>query len=226
MKRIKKVLIVLLMLIIAFWGYVEIVNRNSKHMSLRQKILKTVYPAFMWWTKMRGRNVTELKNEQKQPPVSFYSLKGTLNNGSAFDFETLKGKIVLLVNTASNCGYTEQYGALQKLFEENKDKIVVIGFPANDFKQQEKGSDEEIAQFCKQNFGITFPLMKKSSVVKGENQNPVFKWLTEPTLNGWNNKSPSWNFCKYLINEQGVLTNYFGATISPLSEDVLAAISR
>jgi glutathione peroxidase len=195
-------------------------------MTLRQKVLKAVYPALMWWTKMRGKNVTQLHNQEKQPPVSFYSLNGTLNNDSSFDFASLKGKKVMLVNTASNCGYTDQYEALEKLYEENKNSLMIIGFPANDFKEQEKGTDEEIARFCKMNFGVSFPLMKKSSVRKGENQNPVYKWLTDSTQNGWNTKPPSWNFAKYLVNENGILTEYFGSSISPLSKDVLDAIKE
>ncbi|HMK25782.1 MAG TPA: glutathione peroxidase [Chitinophagaceae bacterium] len=224
MRRLKRFLLVIFILLTAFAGYVLYVNRNSKNMTLRQKVLKAIYPAWMWYAKMRGKNVTELKNEQKQPPVSFYTLKATLNNGTAFDFSSLKGKKVMLVNTASNCGYTDQYEALQKLSEEYKDKLIVIGFPANDFKQQEKGSDEEIAQFCKLNFGVTFPLMKKTVVVKTAEQNEVFRWLTDSTKNGWNNKAPSWNFTKYIVNEEGVLTNYFGASVSPAGKDVIKVI--
>ncbi|MBI5858982.1 MAG: glutathione peroxidase [Sphingobacteriales bacterium] len=195
-------------------------------MTVRQKILKAVYPALMWWTKIRGKNVTHLQNEQKQPVVSFYSLKGTLNNGLQLDFASLKGKKVMLVNTASNCGYTDQYEALQKLYEEHKDKLIIIGFPANDFKEQEKGTDEEIAQFCKVNFGVTFPLMKKGTVIKGPEQNEVFQWLTDSAKNGWCNKKPSWNFSKYLVNENGILTHYFGSSISPVSKEVLSAIKE
>lgn len=195
-------------------------------MTLRQRVLKIIYPLFMWWTKLRGKNTTELKNEPRQPPVSFYSLKGTMNNGSSFDFETLKGKKIILVNTASNCGYTDQYESLQKLYEQHKEELVVIGFPANDFKEQEKGTDEEIAQFCRVNFGVNFPLMKKSSVKKGNDQHPVYKWLTDPALNGWNSKPPSWNFCKYIVNEEGMLTNYFGSSVSPMSKDVQEAINK
>src|SRR5258705_1957120 len=168
--KLKKVAIVILLPIITFWGYVEIVNLNSKHMTGRQKLLKAIYPAWMWWTKLKGKNATELSNRQKQPPVSFYSLKGILNNNSELDFSSLKDKKVLLVNTASDCGYTNQYDDLQKLYEENKDKLVIIGFPANDFKKQEKGNDEEIAQFCRINFGVTFPLAKKGTVIKGNKQ--------------------------------------------------------
>lgn len=224
MRRLKRFLLVVFILLIAFAGYVLYVNRNSKNMTLRQKVLKAIYPAWMWYAKLRGKNVTELKNEQKQPPVSFYTLKGTLNNGTAFDFSSLKGKKIMLVNTASDCGYTDQYDALQKLSEEYKDKLVVIGFPANDFKQQEKGTDEEIAQFCKLNFGVTFPLMKKSVVIKTAGQNEVFQWLTDSAKNGWNKKPPSWNFAKYIVNEEGVLTNYFGSSVSPVSTEVRKAI--
>jgi len=224
MRKIKKILNVIFILIVAFSSYVIIINRNSKNMTLRQKVLKAVYPALMWFTNLSGKKVTQLKNEQIQPPLSFYSLKGTLNNGSAFDFNSLRGKKIMLVNTASDCGFTNQYDDLQKLYEQNKDKLVVIGFPANDFKEEEKGTDEEIAKFCKINFGVTFPLMKKSTVIKGEGQNEVFQWLTDSTKNGWNNKPPSWNFSKYLVNENGILTNYFGPSVSPVSSDILKAI--
>ena len=212
------------MLALVFVGYVEIINRNSNGMTYRQKVLKAVYPLWMWWGKIRGKNSAELSNQQKQPAISFYSLSGTLNNNEDLNFETLRGKKVLLVNTASDCGYTDQYKDLEKLYEQNKEKLVVIGFPANDFKEQEKGSDEEIARFCKANYGISFPLMKKSSVIRSAQQNPVFQWLTDSTKNGWNNKQPSWNFSKYLVNEEGLLTNYFGPSVSPLSKDVLNAI--
>jgi glutathione peroxidase len=224
MGKLKKILIVLIMVFIAFWGYVEIINRNSHDMSARQKILKAVYPAWMWWAKLTGKNVTELSNEQKKPNVSFYLLKGTLNDGTTLDFSTLKGKKVLLVNTASDCGYTNQYSDLQKLSADHPDNLVVIAFPANDFKEQEKGTDEEIAEFCKANYNIRFPLMKKTSVIKGPGQHEVFQWLTDSTKNGWNNKQPSWNFAKYLVSEEGVLTKYFGSSISPLNKEVVDAI--
>ncbi len=130
----------------------------------------------------------------------------------------------MLVNTASDCGYTGQYDDLQKLSEKYKDRLVVIGFPANDFKEQEKGTDEEIAAFCKINFGVSFPLMKKSSVKKGPEQNPVFQWLTDPAKNGWSKQPPSWNFCKYLVDEEGRLTHYFASTIEPLSTHITSAL--
>lgn len=224
--RLKKAFIAVLILTIAFWSYVEIVNRNSINMTARQKILKAVYPMWMWFAGKKGINAKNFSNEKAIPAVSFYSLKDTAIDGTSFDFEKLKGKKVMLVNTASDCGYTGQYDDLQKLSEQYKDKLVVIGFPANDFKEQEKGSDEEIATFCKKNFGVSFPLMKKSRVVKGANQSKIFEWLTDSAKNGWNNQQPSWNFCKFIVDEQGRLTNFFGSTIEPLGEEVKAALKQ
>ena len=223
MRLLKKLLIIIGVIIIAFATYIIIINLNSVNMTPRQKVLKAIYPAFMWLT---GKKAKQFSNDKAQSSVSFYSLKPVLNNGTVYDLSQLKGKKVLLVNTASDCGYTNQYDDLQKLYEQQKDKLVILGFPANDFKEQEKGSDEDIAQFCKINFGVTFPLMKKSTVIKGAEQNEVFKWLSNSSLNGWSNKQPSWNFSKYLVNEEGILTNYFDPSISPISDEVISAINR
>jgi glutathione peroxidase len=222
----KRVLTILFLIVVIAAVYVVIVNRNSKNMTPRQKVLKAVYPAWIFFTKLIGINNDALVNEHKKPAVPFHSLKGIMNNGTPYDFSSLKGKKVLLVNTASDCGYTGQYDELQQLQKKFENKLVILGFPANDFKEQEKGSDEEIAQFCKVNFGVTFPLMKKSSVVKSETQNEVFKWLTDSTKNGWNGKQPSWNFSKYLVNEEGILTHYFDPSVSPVSEQVLKEIEQ
>ena len=195
-------------------------------MTVRQKFLKIVYPLWMWFAGKKGMNTKNLSNQKEMPSVSFYSLKDTAIDGSVFDFEQLKGKKIMLVNTASDCGYTGQYDDLQKLSETYKGKLVVIGFPANDFKEQEKGTDEEIASFCKINFGVSFPLMKKSSVIKGTNQNKVFEWLTNPIMNGWNKQWPSWNFCKYIVDEEGRLIHYFGSTIDPLGKEITTALDQ
>lgn len=192
-------------------------------MTYRQKFLKAIYPAWMRFTKVAGINAKNFSGN-KAPAVSFYTLSSTLNNGDTLHFENLKGKKILLVNTASNCGYTSQYDDLQKLTETYKDKLVVLGFPANDFKEQEKGSDAAIAEFCKINYGVSFPLMQKSSVIKSPQQNAVFSWLSEAAKNGWNNKMPSWNFSKYLVNEKGELINYFDPSVSPVSPAVIKAI--
>lgn len=223
MKQLKNIFFVIIITGLLFLIYLIITTRNSPAMTFRQRFLKTVYPAFMWLTGSRARKLT---NSHATPSVSFYSLKPVLNNGKEYDLSLVKGKKVLLVNTASNCGYTNQYEELQKLYEQEKDKLVILGFPANDFKEQEKGTDEEIARFCKVNFGVSFPLMKKSVVIKSADQNQVFKWLSDAVLNGWNNQQPSWNFSKYLVNENGVLTNYFDPSVSPLSTEVLSAIHQ
>ena len=180
----------------------------------------------MWWTKRSSRAESIPSNKKTAPLVSFYSLKDTTINGREFDFSQLKGKKVLLVNTASDCGFTGQYDELEKLYGEYKDNLIVIGFPANDFKEQEKGTDEEIAAFCKNNFGVSFLLMKKSTVKKSAAQNEVFKWLTDVARNGWNDQQPVWNFSKYLVNEEGMLINYFAPAISPLDKDILKAIAE
>jgi glutathione peroxidase len=224
-RKLKRILIVILLLIVVFISYVAFVTRHTKDMTVRQKILKAVYPAFIWFSKVTGKNNTGLAN-QKQPPVPFYSLTSVLNNGDSLDFNSLKGKKVLLVNTASDCGYTNQYEALEQLAADYKDKLVILAFPANDFKGQEKGTDEEIATFCRNNYNTTFPLMKKSVVIKTTDQNAVFQWLTDSTKNGWNNKPPTWNFTKFLVNEHGILTNYFGSSITPMSQAVLEAIKK
>lgn len=196
-------------------------------MTGRQKILKAFYPILIAVTKLLGRKSTVLiNNKNSQPPQSVYDLTVQLSNGSILPLQSYKGKKILLVNTASDCGYTNQYDDLQKLYQQFNNQLTIIGFPANDFKEQEKGNDEEIAQFCKINFGVTFPLAKKSVVVKSGDQNNIFKWLTDKKQNGWNDKMPSWNFSKYLINERGVLTHYFDPSVSPLSEEVVNAVRR
>lgn len=222
MKKLKRFLFVIVLLFTAVFVYVEITNINSVNMTFRQKLLKTFYPLIMWGSKKStaGQNT----NAAIVPPVSFYSLSTKMNNGTALNFETLKGKKVLLVNTASDCGYTAQYEDLQKLYEQYNSKLVIIGFPANDFKEQEKGDDEAIASFCKINYGVSFPLASKSSVIKSADQNPVYQWLTDPSKNGWNDKVPSWNFSKYLLDENGVLLNYFEPGVSPLSDEIVNAV--
>jgi glutathione peroxidase len=196
-------------------------------MTIRQTVLKAIYPLWMFLSRLFGKRSKVLVNKKHiLPPHSFYNLSTPLNNGALLSFSSLKGKKLLLVNTASDCGYTNQYDDLQKLYEEYNDKLTVIAFPANDFGKQEKGSDEEINNFCKINFGVTFPIALKAPVIKGDSQQMVFQWLTDKTKNGWNNKPPSWNFSKYLVSEEGVLTNYFDPAVSPLSEEVKKAIEK
>ena len=141
------------------------------------------------------------------------------------DFNQLKGKKVLIVNTASDCGFTPQLSELQQLQDRFSNTLIVLGFPSSNFKDQEKGSDEEIAAFCTVNYHVMFPLMKKSHVLKNEQQNTIFQWLTDNKKNGWNHTPPAWNFTKYLVDENGVLTHYFDTRISPIDEKVIRAIN-
>jgi glutathione peroxidase len=193
-------------------------------MTIRQRILKRVYPLLLWARKDSAKKAAALNVNGTAPLQSFYALSVTLNNGNEFSFENLKGKKVLLVNTASDCGYTPQYAELQKLYAASKGNLEIIAFPANDFKEQEKGSDEDIATFCSVNYGVSFPLAKKSTVINNAAQHPVFQWLTSKEKNGWNDTPPSWNFAKYLVSQDGRLTNYFDPAISPLGPEVAQAI--
>jgi glutathione peroxidase len=193
-------------------------------MSYRQSVLKTMYPAIMWVSKSNGKKQIQTNTKNAAPEVSFYTLTAKDINGNAFNFANLKGKKVLIVNTASNCGFTAQYEALEQLSHQFANKLIIVGFPANDFKEQEAADNSQISNFCKKNYGVTFPLMEKSKVIKGSHQNEVYQWLSDRSLNGWCHQEPAWNFCKYLINEEGVLTHYFPMTIDPLSKEVIAAI--
>jgi glutathione peroxidase len=144
-----------------------------------------------------------------------YDLNYTSINGGQVSLKDYEGKYILIVNTASNCGYTAQYEDLEKLSNDFPEKLVVIGFPSNDFREQEKGTNEEIQQFCAVNFGVSFPLSTKIIVSKGEGQHSVYRWLSDHTMNGWNNTAPSWNFSKYLVDPYGTLIVYADAAIEP-----------
>ncbi|MDO8965883.1 MAG: glutathione peroxidase [Algoriphagus sp.] len=154
---------------------------------------------------------------------SFYDFKLTDINGKEVDFSEFKGKKLLLVNVASKCGYTKQYAQLQELYAAHGDKIMILGFPANNFGGQEPGSNEEIKAFCDAEFGVTFPMFEKISV-KGFDKHPLYRWLSDATQNGWNNEEPSWNFCKYFVNEQGELVKFFPSSVAPLDEEILKLI--
>jgi glutathione peroxidase len=171
-----------------------------------------------------GRNVahdTIILNETNAiPAVSFYDLKAIAINGDTIDFNQFKNKNVLIVNTASDCGYTAQYQQLEKLYQLKKDSLVIIGFPSNDFKEQEKADNKSIENFCKKFYGVTFLLIEKSSVLKRNQQHPVFQWLSNSEKNGWCNTEPTWNFCKFLINKNGVLMGFYGSSISPLDATI------
>jgi glutathione peroxidase len=151
-------------------------------------------------------------------PSSVYDFKLKTIEGKAFTLAQYKGKKVLVVNTASKCGFTPQYAELQKLADQYKDKLVIVGFPANNFGEQEPGSNSVIKEFCSKNFGVTFPLSEKISV-KGEDIDPLFKYLTSapnPDFTG----EIKWNFEKFLIDENGKLIHRYRSSVKPLSEEI------
>ncbi len=157
---------------------------------------------------------------------SFYDFKVKDIEGNDFDLSSLKGKKVLVVNTASKCGNTPQYEQLQGLYEKYGDKnFVVIGFPANNFGKQEPGSNAEIEEFCSKNYGVTFPMMSKISV-KGEDMNPLYKWLTSKSENGFLDSEVSWNFQKYLIDEKGNLVKMIPPKVKPDDEQIVSWIGE
>ena len=160
-----------------------------------------------------------LFSSQAQQAKSIHSFKVKALDGKTIDFSKFKGKKILIVNTASECGFTSQYEGLQKLYETYKDQLVIVGFPANNFGGQEPGSNQEIGAFCEKNFGVTFPMAAKVSV-KGEDTAPIFKFLTEKDLNGVKNTTILWNFTKFLIDEDGNLIDSFISTTKPTSESI------
>ncbi len=144
-------------------------------------------------------------------------------DGKPVSLEQFRGKKIIVLNVASKCGYTPQYADWEKYYTDNKENVVVLGFPANDFMSQEPGSSEDIASFCQKNYGVTFPMFEKVHV-KGDDVAPLYRWLSDPAQNGWNSQEPSWNFCKYLINEKGELTHFFASKVKPDSPEFLSAL--
>lgn len=165
-------------------------------------------------------NASAMSNTTQPTPKTLHEFSVTDIEGNNFDFASLKGKRVLIVNVASKCGFTPQYKELQKLYETyGNENFVIIGFPANDFMGQEPGSDEEIASFCEKNYGVTFPLMSKISV-KGKSIHPLYAWLTQKELNGKDDYNVRWNFHKFLIDENGQIVADFGSRTSPMSDEI------
>jgi glutathione peroxidase len=163
-------------------------------------------------------------NMTANPATSFYNFKLNSLEGDPIDFTRYKGKKVLLVNVASRCGYTPQYKQLQQLHEKYGSKVVILGFPANNFGRQEPGNNAEIKEFCQKNYGVSFQMFEKISVT-GDDQHPLYKWLSNKTENGWNDQAPKWNFCKYLVNEKGELVRFYASGVDPMSEELLKDIN-
>jgi glutathione peroxidase len=152
--------------------------------------------------------------------MSVYDFKVQGLDGNTIDLSKYKGKKILIVNTASKCGFTPQYADLEKLYEKYKDKLVIIGFPANNFGQQEPGTSGEIKEFCTKNYGVTFPMADKVDVI-GENTAPLFKYLTEEAKKlGVSDPVIKWNFTKFLVDEKGVLVAVFPSKVKPMDDQI------
>lgn len=149
---------------------------------------------------------------------TFYDFKMQTLGGEELDFSSFKGKKVLVVNTASECGYTPQFEDLQALHEQHGNKVAVLGFPANNFGAQEPGSNEQIASFCQKNYGVSFPMFEKISVV-GKDQHPLYQWLKEQQ-----GEEPKWNFSKYLIDENGKVVGFYPSGVNPMDDPILSQL--
>lgn len=184
-------------------------------MSILKNLITVSYDWRMKISKLTGIGIRVHENKDRiKAPETIYTLSATLNTGEEISLEKYKGKKLLIVNLASQCGYTPQYKELETLHQASKD-MVVLGFPSNNFGTQEPGTDTEIAEFCQLNYGVTFPVFQKKDV-KGDGMQPVYRWLTDKKKNGWNNLEPQWNFYKYLIDEEGNLLKVFSSAVSPL----------
>lgn len=153
-------------------------------------------------------------------PGSIYDFRINALDGKPIDFGRYRGKNLLIVNTASKCGYTPQYGTLQALHEKYGEQVEVLGFPANDFLWQEPGSNDDIAVFCEKNYGVTFQMFEKISV-RGNDQHPLYRWLSSKV-----GQKPSWNFCKYFVNRRGEVTAFYGPKVSPMDEVIIKQIAN
>jgi glutathione peroxidase len=164
-------------------------------------------------------------NSQTSVDNSIHQFKVADIYGNIFDFSQLKGKKVMIVNTASKCGLTYQYEALQKLYSQYKDlNFVIVGFPSNDFLWQEPGSNDEIIDFCEQNYGVTFPMMSKITV-KGTKKHPIYQFLTQKSKNNYKDSRVTWNFQKYLVNKQGRVEKIISPRTRPDSEEIVSWIT-
>jgi glutathione peroxidase len=158
-------------------------------------------------------------------PKSIYDFKVESIDGRTINFADYKGKKILIVNTASKCGYTPQYADLEKVYARYKDRMVIVGFPANDFGAQEPGSNSDIKSFCQKNYGVTFPMAAKITV-KGDNKAPIYQWLTEKKYNGFKDSDVKWNFQKYLINEKGELIGVYESNVKPDNAEIISKLDR
>jgi glutathione peroxidase len=170
-------------------------------------------------------NATMTETAETAAPTSVYDFTVKSIDGKDVKLSQYKGKKLLIVNTASECGYTPQYKELEQLYKQHGNKVTVLGFPANNFGGQEPGTEAQIATFCEKNYGVTFPLFSKVSV-KGADMAPLFRYLSDRTQNGAVGEAPSWNFCKYLVDEKGHVVKFYKSDVTPLSAALLADIAK
>ena len=174
---------------------------------------------------LKSRRMTPRPADINFPADSIFNIEIKSIDGLPVTIAQFKGKKILIVNVASECGYTPQYKELQQLYKEQIENLVVLGFPSNDFGKQEPGSNTEIKLFCERRYHVTFPMFEKSHVT-GKNKNALYRWLTDAKLNGWNNKEPEWNFCKYLVDENGMLICLYSETVDPFDEDIIRLVKK
>ena len=203
-------------------------NSRTKNLFIRYYkktiMLKLLITAAVFVSCAAQNNAPSMTNEVSAAttPVasqSIYDFKVAALDGGTIDFASFKGKKILIVNTASECGFTPQYEGLEQLYEKYKDKLVIVGFPANNFGSQEPGSNDEIKTFCKKNYGVTFPMAAKISV-KGDDVAPIYKWLCNKSENGVLDAEVGWNFNKFLLDENGKLLAHFETKVKPMDEEI------
>ena len=190
-------------------------------------MIKFIFIGFALFTSVFNLNTSSMKNEipAKIPATvkSIYDFKVEALDGSTINFASFKGKKILIVNTASACGYTPQYEGLEALYKKYQGKLVIIGFPANNFGGQEPGTNGEIKEFCKKNYGVTFPMAAKISV-KGDDIAAIYKWLCNKSENGVLDATISWNFNKFLLDEKGNLVTKFDSKVTPMSNELTSKL--
>lgn len=191
-------------------------------LKMKTNLFLMVSCAFLLSCQNQAQNKLTVANSKTEVSMkqTIYSFKVEDIDGKTFDFASLKGKKIMVVNTASKCGLTPQYKDLQALYEKyGSANFVIVGFPANDFMKQEPGTNEEIGAFCQKNYGVTFPMMSKITV-KGKEMHPLYQFLTQKSQNGLEDSEVEWNFQKYLLNEQGELEKVISPRTNPMDDEI------
>ena len=197
----------------------HVINKNV----IMIKLLAISLALLSCAAKTNNQKMNKVSVDDVVAPNSIYEFKVAALDGSTIDFAAFKGKKILIVNTASACGFTPQYEGLQTLYTKYQNKLVIVGFPANNFNGQESGSNSTIKEFCKKNYGVTFPMANKISV-QGDDIAPIYKWLCNKSENGVMDASIGWNFNKFLLDENGHLINKFDSNVTPMSNELTSKL--